>query len=478
MHYDKKKKRTGLHYKNPFFIFMLMIVIGVTGYFAWTHFRIAPEVIVPGNLAQLDPAVRELIHLKANAATARPRDASAHGDLGLCYEANSLWQEARASFETASKLDPNEMLWKLHLAIAYRQTGAYEKALELLTNLSQQHPDSSPIQQRLGHALAEHGDLKGAESAFRKLIALAPDSPYGYAGLGDLLLQKRDYQQAVPILEKAVSLDPSYRTSHYLLGTAYQRIERRDRAEVELAQGTNAAIQFLPDPATETVQQFAVSLTARVQQAEQELHSGNHEQAAKLLELALTHHPANVSVLNNLAIAYMRMGQIQKAEALLVRAQQRDHGQFMTALNFSSLMLRTGRVQQALDFADSAIRLAPNLDRGYFSRSLALLRLGRSKEALISIEEALRQNPKDPQNHAFAGDLYLQEGANEKAQESYDNALKLNPEMLPALVGKARANFVLGHYSEAEAALNRARKIAPNHPLVRRLGQQLQSAPK
>jgi cytochrome c-type biogenesis protein CcmH/NrfG len=88
----------------------------------------------------------------------------------------------------------------------------------------------------------------------------------------------------------------------------------------------------------------------------------------------------------------------------------------------------------------------------------------------------MRQNPQDPQNHAFAGDLQMQLGANEKARESYENALRLNPEMLPALVGKARASLSLGRYSEAEAALNHARKVAPDHPVIRRLDQQLKNA--
>ena len=292
--------------KSPLFIILLLTAIGIASYFAWAHFRPVPAVILPPNLTRLDPAVQELIRLKAANVAAQPRDASGHGDLGFCYEANSLWQEARASFATASMLAPEEMLWKLHLAIAYRQTGAYEEALESLTNLARQYPDASHIQQRLGHALSENGDLKGAESAFQKLIALLPDSPYGYSGLGDVLLQMHDHQQAVQLLEKAVSLDPGYRTSHYLLGTAYLRLGLREKAEKELTQGTNATIQFLPDPASATVRQYAVNLTARVQQAEEELRIGNPKEAALLLEQALSHHPKNVTVLNNLAIAYMR----------------------------------------------------------------------------------------------------------------------------------------------------------------------------
>ncbi len=462
-----------LHYKKPVFAILLLILIGIAGYFAWFYFRPTPKITLPSNLMRLDPAVQELVRSKLAVAAEQPRNASVHGDLGLVYEANLLWQEARACFETACELDPDDMLWKLHLAIACRETGDYEEALKRLRNLVKQDPNVSYLQQRLGHALLENGDLNGAESAFRKLIDLASNAPQGYAALGDVLLQKQDYHQAAQLLEKAVALEPNYRTSHYLLGSAYQRLGLPEKAEAELTQGTNAFIQFLPDPTSATVRQYAVNLTARLQQAQEELRGDNAKQAAQMLEETLVHHPENVSLLNNLAVAYMNMGELQKAEGLLGKAQQQHDGQFMTAINFSSLMLRANRAQQALDYADYAIALAPKMDQAYFSRGLALGRLGRTPEALLNIEEALRRSPQNPKNHAFAGDLYMKLGDHSKAQQAYQSALKLDPKMLPALVGNGRANMALGRYSEAESALAQARLIAPDHPLVRQFEQQL-----
>jgi len=435
--------------------------------------RPAPAVVLPPNLERLDPAVQTLISSQAAAVAARPREASTHGDLGLVYEANLLWPEARRCFEYAASLDPGEMLWKLHLAIAYRQTGGPQEALAQLRELVKQHPNFSYLQQRLGEALLEAGELNEAESAFRKVIELAPVAAQGYTGLGDILLQRQDYYQAAPPLEKAVALDPDYRTAHYLLGSVYQRLGMEEKAKLELAQGKNAAVRFLPDPATGQIQRYAVNLTTRLQQAKTTLQEGKAREAAQLLEPMLVHHPENVSLLNELAVAYMRLGQFNEVEALLRKARQRPESQFMTLINFSSLMFRTDSLRQALAYADSAVTQAPNVDQAHFSRGQALWRLGRYQEALASLQEAARLNPQNPQNHSFAGDLYIKAKEYEKARQAYQSALALDAKMLPALVGLARANWALGRRAEAEAAYVQAKQFAPDHPLVRRLEQEI-----
>ena len=49
----------------------------------------------------------------------------------------------------------------------------------------------------------------GAEGSFRRAIELAPEAPQILANLGFLLAEKRNYQEARPILERARALDPS-----------------------------------------------------------------------------------------------------------------------------------------------------------------------------------------------------------------------------------------------------------------------------
>jgi len=463
--------------KKKFFFILAVVATGIIGFFGRSYLRPAPQVILPQNLEQLDPAVVALIKSKASAAGAGPREASRHGDLGLVYAANLFWDEARLCFETASKLAPEEMLWKLHHAIAVRQAGDYQRALELLKSLAKQYSYVPALQQRLGQTLLETGDLTGAEAAFQKLINLAPGAPQGYAGLGNIMLQKQNASAAAQLLEKAVALAPDYRNAHYLLGLACRDLGWNDRAEIELARGLNASIVYLPDPATEKIEHYAVNLTSRLKQAEAYLNANDPKSAAQILEPALAYHPENASVLNNLAVAYMRQGLLPEAEKLLRRALNSDESRFITYINISSLALRANRADQALQFADSAVAAAPKMGQAYFVRGQALARLQRFDDALKNMQMVLQLDTPKPQNYAFTGDIYMELRAYEKARNYYQNAIKLEASMLPAIVGLARASWALGRREEAKTALAEARRLAPAHPLIRRLEQEFNMPP-
>jgi len=61
----------------------------------------------------------------------------------------------------------------------------------------------------LGLGYLYRNEFAEADSQFRKLIALAPDDPAGYANLGLTYLQAGRYGDAEPQLERAIALDPT-----------------------------------------------------------------------------------------------------------------------------------------------------------------------------------------------------------------------------------------------------------------------------
>jgi Flp pilus assembly protein TadD len=52
------------------------------------------------------------------------------------------------------------------------------------------------------------GELGEAEKNFRKVMELAPDMDQGYLNLGMVHLLKGEPDKALPLLEKALSLNP------------------------------------------------------------------------------------------------------------------------------------------------------------------------------------------------------------------------------------------------------------------------------
>ena len=196
-------------------------------------FQAGPTAVLPENLDRLDPDVVLLIERQAREINVRPYEPEGHGILGLMFEANTLWEEARQSFAIASSLAPDAMLWRYHLAIATRQAGNFQEALDIMRALAHEYPSFAPVQQRLGEASLEIGDLGAAVAAFRRLIELSPQAPDGYVGLGGTLLGQKNYVGAARLLEHAVAIDPRYPLARYRLGMAYRGLGRQEEAQIE-----------------------------------------------------------------------------------------------------------------------------------------------------------------------------------------------------------------------------------------------------
>ena len=70
---------------------------------------------------------------------------------------------------------------------------------------------------------------------FSKATQLEPGFADAYLGLGMSLLAEKEYNEAVPPLEKAAKMQPGNPAAHYSLGTAYARTGRKAEAEQEFA---------------------------------------------------------------------------------------------------------------------------------------------------------------------------------------------------------------------------------------------------
>jgi len=440
--------------------------------------------VMPSDLPHLDPAVVELIESEAARVRQQPKTGRAHGRLGLVYEANLLWEEAAASFALAAALDPGEKLWRLHHAVALRQSGDFNAALEALRALGAAEPDFAPAWQRLGEALLEAGDLDGAEAAFQRVAELVPRAAEGPVGLGAVALRRKDAARAAEILAGALRLDPGYKRAHYLRGLALRDLSRddpslRQEASRELtlgAGGGGAAVRYLPDALSPALEGYAVNLTARLARAAGLLAAGRAPEAAAELERAVAAHPASVTAANNLAAAYLRLNRLDEARQILGRALTLDDSRFSTYLNLASWALRSRHTKEALGYADSAVERAPDLASPHFIRAQILLALGRTAEAMASARTAVEKDPSNPQHPSLAGDIALRLGHLEEAEDLYRQALAGAPNLVPALLGLARLSLATGRLDEAEKALAGARKEIPGHPQLQALEQQLAAA--
>ena len=427
----------------------------------------SPEQARLGVPRSLDPETAALIERLLDNVEAHPGDSSPLVDLCLAYEANQLWLEARKCYQRALRVGNDVAELGLHLALVTRNAGRLEESHRLLERFARDHPSSAPLQHWRAETLLEKGELETAMTAFQRLIELQPGAPQGHAGVGAVLLQEGRYREAIPPLEEAVRRGPGYGAVRYSLGTAYRSAGRLEEAQRELSQGLGSEVLFLPDSLSRRLEQYRVNTTDRLARAAEELRRGDPGQAAALLEKAVAAQPKNVTVLNNLAVAYLRLGRLEEAETVLERARRTDPDKFSTYLNLASLARRRGHFEDALRWAEEAVARAPDLAQSHYARAQAMAELGRFEQALDSVERVIAIDANQSPNHTFAGDLCLQLRRHEPAREHFLAALEIEPRFLPALLGLLQATWALGLQSEAREALSEARRLAPKHPRVR-----------
>ena len=85
-----------------------------------------------------------------------------------------------------------------------------------------------------GIGLYLQGDLRGAEAAFRTVMAIDPTYPDGPVNVARARLGEGDVDAAIPLLEQAITLDPNLAKAHVFLGQALMTLGEYDQAMTHL----------------------------------------------------------------------------------------------------------------------------------------------------------------------------------------------------------------------------------------------------
>lgn len=169
------------------------------------------------------------------------------------------------------------------------------------------------------------------------------------------------YGEAISELSTAISLDPKLTEAHNLLGVAYDKKGFGERAKDSFER----AVKLQED--AETLNNLGFSL----------YQSGNYRAAVDRLKRAAKLAPSDERILNNLGLAYCRLGKIDEAYKAFARAT----GPLTGNLNTAKMLERFGREDDAIRYYEAARDIEPH--NSIALRRLADLyhRVGRAAES-------------------------------------------------------------------------------------------------
>jgi Flp pilus assembly protein TadD len=171
---------------------------------------------------------------------------------------------------------------------------------------------------------------------------------------------------------------------------------------------------------------------------------------------------ANAVALANVARVLSWAGKQDEAVRLAERAtgMARDPH---TVFQMLTVLIRDGRREEALLYAEEAARLMPDVAEVRKTNGIMLSEDGRSAEALRELEAAARLAPNMPDVHYHLGVVLSDLGQVDRAERAYRQAIELGPNA-DALNNLGILLAQRGDYRGAMAWFERAVEVNPGHP--------------
>jgi tetratricopeptide (TPR) repeat protein len=322
--------------------------------------------------------------------------APAHWRMGNWLLESGRLDEAEQSYRAAVQLDPNTVAARLGMARVYIQSGRETYAVHVLQELIDSVTDHPYLHQLLGTAYRQMGRLDEA----RRELALVtrPQRPQfpdpwrdemqrdkvGYAAAAQqalALVGVRQYEQAVPILERLRDQEPEDVVLLSNLGAAYL-----DTGRIEEGMRTlNDALALSPD-------HFGAHLNLsaayeRLGQLDQALQHANH---------AIRSNPTlgQAHVKKGLLLAKQR--RFDEAIATLDTARRYDARTPTSLIRSGWLRCEIKEWSGALQNFEAAIEQDPNEFLAYLGVATASAELGDAERADGALQRASELSPNHP----------------------------------------------------------------------------------
>jgi tetratricopeptide (TPR) repeat protein len=137
-------------------------------------------------------------------------------DLGVAQQLTRQADAAIASYQRAIALKPEHPQSNMNLGLAYLAKGDIDNAIKFITRATELDPQNPAAWAYLGLALDGKGQLPEAEKAYRTSLDLKSDQTSTLTNLGANLVRQKKTADAIAILEKATTRDPSpFAPKHY-----------------------------------------------------------------------------------------------------------------------------------------------------------------------------------------------------------------------------------------------------------------------
>ncbi|PAK10128.1 glycosyltransferase [Burkholderia ubonensis] len=339
-------------------------------------------------------------------------------DAALAHHQAGRLADARVLYEAIRRSEPDQPDATHFLGLLACQLGQFPAGIALMERSIALRADPVYLN-NFGNMLRAHGRLDDAIASYRRAVALKPDYAEAHSNLGNALRDAGDPHAAMLSCAQALALRPDYAQAFNNLGNALRDQDELDAA----ARAYDKAIALEPA------------------YADAHYNRGNVFRAQGRLDDAVRCYLRAVELQPDLHQAHLNLGnvlferdELEPAIESLTRASQ--GGSVEALLNLAAAFDRAGDLERAAASLRRAIAATPDRAELHHHLAQVLVRQGKRPEALESCRIALALPGQTAHMHAVSAEILCTLWHFEAGLASYDRALELDPSFAGAHSGR------------------------------------------
>lgn len=328
-----------------------------------------------------------------------------------------------ADLGEALTIDPSFIPALMTRAQTYYGAARYDEALADTAEVIRRDPKISDAYLLRANIFRSMGRRDDALAEAEAIVSANPDEAFAHVAAGKIYSNFGMREQALAAIDLALAIRPE----PYIY---VNRSEVRDPADVAARLADlDEALRLAPsDPSTIAVKARLLSET------------GDNQAAAAILAQGVEGRPNDAYLLTSRGIALWRLGRRDEAESDFAHARE----QVSDAIALNGLCYTKAEANVALDRAlaecEESLRLRPDVAATLDSRGAVLLRLGRLDEAIRDFDRALEQYPTLNNSRYLRAVARSQQGEFAAAQADLAQVREANPELIGSM---ERNDFVV-----------------------------------
>ena len=334
--------------------------------------------IETGKYTEAEATAKLLLTKTSDAGNIRHQLAEVLAITGRYTEAITEFERAAKDLESSEV--PGERLESdLRRAELLELIGQEDQARAIYASFVKYYNDNDPETAReltlIARALVHLERFQDANDLYRSAIEADPNHLDAQLSAAELFTQKYNYADAAEFLKDALKISSNS-------ARAYLDLARNKRMEggEEVNAALNRALSINPNYVE------ALSLKAALA-----LDSGQFDIAATELDKALkiNAHSLEAHALRA-AMSYLQDREFEPEVAATLAIAPRYGEIYNTLAHYATI---TRRTEQAAQFAQRAIQLAPRLWDAHLTLGMSLLRLGQMEQGRAAVEKAFKGDP-------------------------------------------------------------------------------------